>query len=102
MAIARTHYYHPAQKGSWSLKSVLPTIAPELDYANLGEVADGGGAQLAYVEMIDPHTAAERRALLAGGLRMYCRRDTEGMIRIARFLAGSPARRSSARPHSAS
>ena len=42
LPIARANYYHPAQKGSWSIKAVLPTIAPDLDYAALGEVSDGG------------------------------------------------------------
>jgi hypothetical protein len=30
LSITRANYYHPAQKGSWSIKDVLPTIAPEL------------------------------------------------------------------------
>lgn len=28
-------YYHPDMHGSWSLKQVLPTVVPHLDYANL-------------------------------------------------------------------
>ena len=28
LPVARRHYYHPAQQGSWGLKRVLPTIAP--------------------------------------------------------------------------
>ena len=39
--ITKRHYYHPAMHGSWSIKAVLPTIAPELDYASLSGVADG-------------------------------------------------------------
>jgi hypothetical protein len=87
--IARSHYYHPAQNGSWSIKRVLPTIAPDLDYANLDEVADGTSAQLAYLQMIDPTTDAERRRRLADALRVYCRRDTEGMVRIAQHLTAT-------------
>jgi len=79
--IARSHYYHPAQNGSWSIKAVLPTIAPDLDYANLGNVADGRAAQLAYLEVAHRDTAEERRDALAEALRAYCRRDTEGMLR---------------------
>ena len=86
-AVAKNHYYHLAQRGSWSLKSVLPTIAPDLDYANLTEVADGGAAQVAYVEMVDPQTPQERKDALERALRIYCRRDTEGMVRITRRLA---------------
>ena len=32
LGIARDYYYHPDMRGSWSIKAVLPTIAPELDY----------------------------------------------------------------------
>jgi hypothetical protein len=84
--IARSHYYHPAQNGSWSIKRLLPTIAPDLDYANLDEVADGTSAQVAYLEMVDPTTDDERRRRLADALRVYCRRDTEGMVRIAQYF----------------
>ena len=35
LPFAREHYYHPAMMGSWSIKRVLPTIAPDLDYGNL-------------------------------------------------------------------
>jgi len=75
-------------KGSWSLKSVLPTIAPELSYENLGEVQEGGGAQAAYLEMIDPATAQERRAQLETSLRDYCRRDTLALVGIVRAFEG--------------
>ena len=92
MTIARNHYYHPAQKGSWSIKSVLPTIDPELDYANLDEVADGTAAQQAYLELIDPATPDARRDELVERLRTYSRRDTEGMVAIAQRLAASGAR----------
>jgi hypothetical protein len=84
--IARSHYYHPAQNGSWSIKRLLPTIAPDLDYANLDEVADGTSAQLAYLEMVDAGTGNERRTRLADAFRVYCRRDTDGMVRIAQYL----------------
>ena len=88
-SIARAHYYHPAQKGSWSLKAVLPTIAPEMDYGNLTEVADGGGAQLAYLDIIAPETSVTRKDELTRALHVYCRRDTDGMVRIAQFFLAS-------------
>ena len=53
LPIYREHYYHPAMMGSWSIKAVLPTIAPDLDYSNL-EVGDGGAAQEAYLRAIWP------------------------------------------------
>jgi hypothetical protein len=74
-------------KGSWSIKSVLPTIAPELDYADLGEVSDGGAAQSAYLELLASDTALSRRAHLIEALRVYCQRDTDAMVRLAKFFA---------------
>jgi mutator protein MutT len=82
--IARSHYYHPAQNGSWSIKRLLPTIAPDLDYANLDEVADGTSAQIAYLEMVDAGTGDERRGRLADTLSVLpARHGRDGADRAA-------------------
>ena len=86
LPLANEHYYHPSMKGSWSIKAVLPAIAPELDYANLEEVADGLGAQTAYMEAIQQDTSSERKTQLETGLREYCARDTLAMIKILHYL----------------
>lgn len=88
LPITQKHYYHPAMLGSWSLKKVLPTIAPELDYGELDDVADGGQAQLAYLEATHPETPVERRASLETALRRYCGQDTIAMVRLLQALAG--------------
>ena len=69
LPIVRAHYYHPDQQGSYSIKALLPTVVPELDYAALEEVRDGGGAQRAYLELIDATTEEGRRASLRSNLR---------------------------------
>lgn len=76
-------------KGSGSLKAVLPTIAPELDY---GVLAIGGGdaASGAWRELYHPDTSADRRAELRAALAEYCQRDTLALVRLATFLAGQP------------
>lgn len=86
--IAKRHYYHPAMHGSWSIKALLPTIAPELDYGGLGEVQEGTAAQQAYFEAIAAGTTSERREALRKSLLAYCRQDTLGMVAVARFLEG--------------
>jgi hypothetical protein len=91
LPIVREHYYHPAMRGSWSLKAVLPTIAPDLSYEELGEVQDGGGAQAAYLEAIDQATTADRKDSLARYLSDYCCMDTQALCRIMQFLS-QPAR----------
>ena len=88
--LAKAYYYHPAMMGHWSIKDVLPTIAPELAYDNdsLGEVRDGGGAQVAYREIIAAGTSAERRSALVSDLKNYCARDTLAMVEVVRFFEG--------------
>ncbi|MFG6468404.1 DUF2779 domain-containing protein [Roseateles sp. BYS87W] len=89
MRVAEACYYHPDQQGSWSIKKVLPTIAPDLDYGALSGVQDGTMAMQAFVEAaIDPHTTAERRSAIDAELRAYCRLDTLAMVRIWQYFSG--------------
>ncbi|MDD9854665.1 MAG: DUF2779 domain-containing protein [Gammaproteobacteria bacterium] len=91
LPVARANYYHPDMRGSWSLKALLPTIAPQLDYADLGEVKDGGAAGIAFLEMLKPQTDASRARRLAIDLRAYCERDTEALVELVQFFsAGTP------------
>ena len=87
LPLTRENYYHPEMRGSWSIKAVLPTIDASLDYANLDDVRHGTQAQQAYAEAIDAATEAEHRARLREGLLAYCKRDTEALVALARFLA---------------
>ncbi len=87
--IVARHYYHPGMHGSWSLKAVLPTIAPDLSYHQLEEIQDGTDASEGYIEAIDPTTSAVRRSELDQQLRRYCRIDTEAMVRLTHFLAAA-------------
>lgn len=87
LPITRETWYHRDQRGSWSIKAVLPTIAAGLDCDGL-EVKDGGNAQAAFLEAIDPATAPEWRWALEEALLTYCERDTWAMVAVARKLAG--------------
>ncbi len=89
LPVVRNHYYHREQRGSWSIKAVLPTLAPELDYARL-EVKDGMAAQDAYMEAITPICSPERRRAIETALLTYCGRDTRAMLKILRRLLGDP------------
>ncbi|MFO1316554.1 MAG: DUF2779 domain-containing protein [Burkholderiales bacterium] len=90
LELARAYYYHPQMMGSWSIKKVLPTIAPEMDYSGLDDVHSGDMVEPVYFEMVAPDTPDARRAALAAALLAYCARDTLGMVRVAEFLAGGP------------
>lgn len=85
LTIARDHYYHRDMRGSWSLKKVLPTIAPDLAYDDL-DVADGGMAQDAYAEILHPETPPARAHELRANLLAYCERDTWAMVKIAHYF----------------
>jgi hypothetical protein len=86
LRLTRDHYDHPALKGSYSLKNVLPTVDALLDHALLDEVRDGLSAQAAYHECLDPHTGAERREALREALLAYCGLDTLALVRVAHRL----------------
>jgi hypothetical protein len=86
--VARQHWYHRDQRGSWSIKHVLPTVAADLDYSSL-DVKDGGEAQDAYLKAICPDCTEEERKILAQQLKDYCGRDTWAMVVLARHLAGA-------------
>jgi hypothetical protein len=88
LPMARDYYYHPAMRGSWSIKAVLPTIAPELSYSNLA-VGDGTMAQQAYVEMLLPETTVKRREEIRNSLLAYCNQDTLALVRLVRFFQGT-------------
>lgn len=95
LPIVEEHYYHPNMRGSFSIKAVLPTIAPDLHYNTLSEVTDGTAAQAAYLHAaFDPQTTPERRAELRKQLLIYCKQDTWAMIEVAHFLQrrGRPSR----------
>ena len=60
-----------------------------LDYSKLDEMQEGGEAQSAFLEAIDPQTTPERRDKLIGALREYCKMDTLALVRITRCFAGA-------------
>jgi uncharacterized protein DUF2779 len=86
--IVKRHYYHPDLQGSFSIKKVAPTIADDLDYAELEGVAEGGQASEAYLEILSPDTPAERREALVEELLIYCKLDTRAMVRLSQRLSG--------------
>ena len=88
LPITRANYYHPDMRGSWSIKKVIPTIAPELDYANLDIVSEGSQAQIAFMEMIEADENPKRKEALKVALLDYCRLDTLAMVKLANFMEG--------------
>jgi hypothetical protein len=84
--VVKQNYYHPRMLGSWSIKAVMPTLDPALDYAKLDGIREGTAASAGYLEAIAPGTSAGRRAELERQLLRYCRFDTEAMAGIVRYF----------------
>jgi hypothetical protein len=93
--VVKQYFYHPQMRGSFSIKQILPVVAPNLNYDGLDEVQEGTAAQVAYLyAAFDPGTTEKRKADLEAKLRTYCRQDTWAMVELAYFLArsGRPVR----------
>lgn len=86
LPVARQSWYHRDQRGSWSIKAVLPTLS-NLAYDSLA-VADGMMAQAAWHEASSSDCAPARRTELGNALHEYCAQDTWAMIAVARALVG--------------
>jgi hypothetical protein len=78
--VVKDNYYHPDMLGSWSIKAVLPCVAPHMDYAELDGIKEGMAASDGFIEAIAPGTTPERKAELEEQLLRYCKHDTEAMV----------------------
>jgi predicted RecB family nuclease len=83
--IIKNNYYHPEFHGSFSLKSVLPAIIPEMSYGNLG-IQEGQEAGIEYMRMLDPSTPAGEKEKIRSDLLKYCGHDTLAMVKIREKL----------------
>lgn len=84
------HYYHSSQKGSASIKNVLPAIT-DLSYKGM-DIADGMAASgyFLYIcgnyDINESRPAKEEVEKVRKSLIEYCGMDTGGMIHILRAL----------------
>ena len=76
--------HHHAQRGSTSLKAVLPTIS-DLGYDDLS-IQSGAAATHAYEAIMNAAAPAAEREAVFKELRRYCRLDTMAMVEILRWL----------------
>lgn len=80
-------------KGSASIKNVLPVLAPDLSYKELG-IQNGGDAQGSYMRAVFGDMPADEAKQVFADLLVYCALDTLAMVRIYEVLnevaAGTP------------
>ena len=86
LPIMREHVYHPAFAGSFSLKSVLPALVPEMSYDGM-EVADGQNAGLAWESLIYGVLNCDECRRIRKALLDYCGQDTLALVRLLQCLA---------------
>lgn len=77
-------YYTPEMKGSYSIKTVLPALVPNLDYSDLA-IAEGSAAMYAFEQLLD-ETDENKVSEIRQHLEEYCSRDTLAMVRILDVL----------------
>ena len=84
-AIIKRCYYHMDFQGSFSLKSVLPAIVPEMTYEGLS-IQEGNQASFEYLRMLDTTIPRAERDKIKEDLLQYCAQDTLAMVRIREEL----------------
>ncbi len=76
-------YYSKSMDGSYSIKSVLPTLYPnvsEYDYHNLEKVHNGGEASSIYADL--QNRRKEEQEEIRKALLEYCKLDTLAMVKV--------------------
>jgi hypothetical protein len=84
-SLIKSHFYHPGFYGSFSLKSVLPALVPDMKYGDLA-IQEGNQASLEYLRMIDPSTPSMEKQRIKKALQRYCGQDTFAMVKIREEL----------------
>lgn len=86
LPLVRAGFYAPSMKGSYSIKKVLPAIAPEVSYDDLNGVANGSEAMEAYDALGQLAPERDEYAELRRAMLEYCRLDTYAMVALVRRL----------------
>jgi len=80
----KKYYYKPEMLGSYSIKSVLPALVPELSYEGM-EIADGGTASAAFESLYYEEDVFKIKEIRENLLK-YCGMDTLAMVKILNVL----------------
>jgi hypothetical protein len=85
LPVVREHVYHPAFAGSYSIKSVLPALVPEMTYEGM-QVANGQDAGVAWGLLIRGTMDAVERGKIEKALLDYCGQDTLAMVKLLEMM----------------
>lgn len=81
LPIIRGGYYDPEFYGSFSIKSVLPVLVPQLSYAGLA-IGDGDAAISHFARLALNQYTRDEAAQVRKNLLEYCKLDTLAMVRL--------------------
>lgn len=87
LPVVRAHIYHPAFGGSFSIKNVLPVLAPGHGYDGM-TIRDGMEAVWAYHRLSRTDLEDGEREEVSRALLEYCKQDSLAMHQIYRALLG--------------
>jgi predicted RecB family nuclease len=85
LPVIRNHVYHPRFVGSYSLKTVLPALVPEMTYAGM-VVPNGQDAGLAWQSLTRGGLDQVERERIRNALLDYCGQDTLALVRLVTKL----------------
>lgn len=79
--LIRDNVYDPAFGGSFSIKSVLPALVPDLSYEHL-EIRNGDVAVTRFARIARGQISRDESSIVLQQLLDYCRLDTFAMVRL--------------------
>jgi predicted RecB family nuclease len=85
LPVVRNHVYHPAFAGSYSLKSVLPALVPDMTYEDM-EVGNGTDAGVAWESLVRGSLDQSEREKTREALLDYCGQDTLALLMLLNTL----------------
>lgn len=88
MPVVSENVYHPDFRGSFSLKTILNPLVPDLSYDDLF-IVDGkiASVEIARLLFVSGRIPAAQRAKTRHDLLEYCKRDTFATVRLVHRLA---------------
>jgi predicted RecB family nuclease len=84
--VVSDHVYHPAFRGSFSIKKVLPALVPDLTYEGMA-VGDGDTAITRFARMARGEMSGDLIKMTRQQLLDYCKLDTLAMVRLHEHLS---------------
>ena len=82
LPVTRNYVYRRSFGGSYSIKAVAPALDPNLSYADLPGISDGGAASEAFEVIASGGTSPAEIEQLRAALLAYCERDTLALVKV--------------------